>query len=338
VIDRLLVWGSGAVGASVGAALIETGLQVAFVDNDVDHVGALRAGLRVEGLASGFDRPVKVFLPSEVEGAWSCILLAVKAQHTRRAARMLAPHLAPDGCVVSLQNGLVAHDVADEVGAERTLPGFVNFGADVVAPGHISFGNRGTVRVGPFAGTTSCREEEVAALLRLFEPGAQATDDVWSFLWSKLAYATLLYAQATGRAGIADCLTQDALLPLWRALVGEVLAVAQADRVPLRAFDGFDPDAFGPQGSDDAARRSVAAIAAFYRSSSKTHSGIWRDLALRRRSTEVEAHYGPVLARAARHGIACATLGRLVAMIRAIESGVPQDDVNPLRLLESADA
>ena len=45
-------------------------------------------------------------------------------------------------------------------------------------------------------------------------------------------------------------------------------------------------------------------MVAHNRRSAKTHSGIWRDLAIRKRKTEVDAQLGPVVEIGARHGIA----------------------------------
>lgn len=334
----VLIWGSGAIGASIGASLIDAGVKVCFVDADRAHVDAMRGDLIVEGNGSTFHQPVDACLPADVRGSWSRALLCVKAQHTAAAIDALAPHLAPDGYVAALQNGLTEEVVAARIGRQRTIGGFVNFGADIVAPGHIAFGNHGAVRVGELDGTATARIEQLAALLRRFDPHAEATGDIWSYLWGKLAYAALLYAQAAGRGSIAACLDRPELLPLWRALTAEVVAVASAEGVVPRAFNGFDPAAVGPAGTDAEARDSIAAMADFNRGSLKTHSGVWRDLAIHHRPTEVDAHYGPVLDRAAAHGIPCPTLRRLVTLIHAIEAGAPQDDRNLQGLIELADA
>ncbi|WP_204327610.1 hypothetical protein, partial [Stenotrophomonas maltophilia] len=70
--------------------------------------------------------------------------------------------------------------------------------------------------------------------VRLFEPDAIQSDDVGSYLWGKLAYGSLLFAQGIGQLGIADCLGRPELLPLWRGLATEVLRVARAEGVTPR--------------------------------------------------------------------------------------------------------
>jgi 2-dehydropantoate 2-reductase len=70
-------------------------------------------------------------------------------------------------------------------------------------------------------------------------------------------------------------------------------------------------------------------MVAFNRPNAKTHSGIWRDLAVRKRRTEVDFQIAPIAEIGARYGIACPALKNLVAMIHEIEDGKrPQEDAN----------
>src|SRR5690349_4610538 len=105
--ERILIWGAGAIGGSVGAWLRRARHDVTFVDVVPEHVAAIRAeGLRITGPVEEFSVNVPAFTPAELSGVWQRIFLAVKAQHTEVATRTLTPHLAQDGFVLSLQNGL----------------------------------------------------------------------------------------------------------------------------------------------------------------------------------------------------------------------------------------
>ena len=127
-------------------------------------------------------------------------------------------------------------------------------------------------------------------------------------------------AGARGK-GIADCLARPELLPAWRALGSEAVQVAVAEGVDPLGFNGFDPAAFSPGASEDAARGSVAAMVAFNRPNAKTHSGVWRDLAVRKRRTEVDLQIAPIAEIGARHGIDCPAVRRLVSLIHEVEDG-----------------
>jgi len=339
---RILIWGAGAIGGTVGAFLVRAGRDVTFVDVVAEHVAAIRdpaRGLSITGPVDSFTIAASAYTPdtlsSDVTDQWPRIFLAVKAQDTEAACRALLPHLAEDGYVLSLQNGLCEQIIAQVVGRQRTVGAFVNFGADWIAPGEVHFGNRAAVVLGELDGADTPRLRALHQDMRVFEPDAITTDDIHSYLWGKLAYGALLFAQAAGNLGIADCLARPELLPLWQALAGEIMDVARALGIQSKGFNGFDPDAFGRGRRMQDAEASVAAMVAFNRPNAKTHSGIWRDIAVRTRRTEVDAQLVPILTLARERGLACPALQALVNMIHAIEQGQkPQSDANLLELLE----
>lgn len=320
--DRALIWGAGAIGGTVGAYLARAGHDVTLVDIMPEHVERIRSsGLQITGPVDAFTVKVPAMSPEEVTGTWSHIYLAVKSQHTGDAADALKRHLSSDGYVLSLQNGLCELEIARVVGRQRTIGAFINFGADWIRPAEILYGNRGAVVVGELDGEMTPRLEALHKVMRDFEPDAIATNRIFSYLWGKLAYASLLFAQALGERSIADCLARTELLPLWRRLAGEALRVAAAEGVEPLGFNGFDPRAFMPQATADDAERCIDAMVAFNRPNAKTHSGVWRDLAIRKRPTEVDFQIAPIVRIGERHGLASPTLKRLVEMIHDVENG-----------------
>ncbi|RVT84177.1 ketopantoate reductase family protein [Rhodobacteraceae bacterium CCMM004] len=320
--DEVLIWGAGAIGGTLGAYWARAGLPVRMVDTVVEHAAACATdGLRIGGSVETFTQVVPCVTPAALSGVWRRVVLAVKSPATEAAAAALRPHLAPDGYVLSAQNGLCEHVIAGIVGAERTMGAFVNFGADWHGPGEILFGNRGAVVVGELDGSVRPRTRDMHRLLRLFEPEAVLTDDIWSYLWGKLGYGAMLFATALTDDSIAHNFADPARGPAFIALGREVTAVARAEGVTPRGFDGFDPAAFALEAPSGAAEASLAALAAFNRGSAKTHSGIWRDLAVRKRPTEVDGQVGAVIARGRRHGISTPHLDRLHGLIRDVETG-----------------
>ena len=337
--DKILIWGAGAIGGTVAAYIKRAGRDVTLVDIVPEHAEAVRdpaRGLAITGPVEEFRIAIPALLPEQVTGVWRHIFLAVKAHHTEGATRALTPHLAQDGYVLSLQNGLNERIIQRVVGADRTIGAFVNFSADWIAPGEIMFGSRGAVVLGELNGRMTPRLAELHETMRMFEPDAIVTDDIWAYLWGKLGYGAMLFAQALGDAGIADCLARPELLPLWRALGREAIEVAVAEGVTPRGFNGFDPEAFKPGASEAAAKASVDAMVAFNRPSAKTHSGVWRDLAVRRRRTEVDVQIAPIYQVGERHGIDCRTTRKLVALIHEAEDGKRAlSDDNLLELLNA---
>ena len=322
--DTLLIWGAGAIGGTIGSYLARAGHDVLLVDSDTDHVAALRPnGITIEGPIEAFHTPIRAVTPDGVEGSFDRILLAVKAHHTEAATRQLQLHLAPGGYVASFQNGLNERVIADIVGPARTVGAFINFGADLLAPGRIIYGGRGACVIGELDGTITDRVTALRDLLATFEPEAIVTDDIMGYLWGKLGYGALLFATALTDDSIADALDDPAHRAVLTATAREAIAVAAALGVLPRGFNGFDPAAFAPGASDAAVAASFDAMVAFNRRSAKTHSGIWRDLAIRKRRTEVDAQLGPIVTEGRALGLPTPVMIRLIAGIHAIEDGRP---------------
>ena len=295
---RYVVVGCGAIGGTIAAGLIRDGHDVLVCDNDLDVVRAVNAaGIRIDGPVEQFTARASAVLPdelpSQIDGP---VLIAVKAHHTAAVAEALAGRLAAGGYVVSLQNGLNAPVLSAALGGDRVVEAVVNFGADVLEPGIVLRGNRATFLVGELDGRTT---ERVRALVADIAD-ARATEVISGYAWAKEAYGATLFATAVSDLPIHAVFGNPAYRPLLIAIAAEVLRQAPVRALPL---DGFDPaDVAG----------SLERLAEFNRLSAKTHSGIYRDLAIRHRKTETEAILGPLDGFLIRH---------IEQLILAIERG-----------------
>ena len=300
--------GAGAIGGTVGARLVRDGHDVLFCDADDAHVEAInRHGLSVEGPVEQLTVRSRAVLPDDLPEPLGAVLLAVKAHHTHGALAAVAPRLSESGFVVSLQNGINEPAIAAAVGAARTVGGFVNFGADYLGPGRIFLGGEGAFFVGELDGRAS---ERVAQLAR--DLGAEVTPNILGYLWSKQAYGAMLFATAVSDLAIADALAEPRYRRLFVRVAEEMLAEAPVEPMP---FDGFDPHDL--EGSLDR-------LVEFNRRSAKTHSGIYRDLAVRRRRTEAEAMLSPSRGSNVR---------RTLTLVRSIEDGLRRCERANLELL-----
>jgi len=318
----LLIWGAGAIGGTVGAYWRRAGHDVLFVDRDADHVAAInQTGLKIEGPIEEFTVQAPAALPQDVKGTFETVFLCVKAPDTASASDALAPFVADNGCVVSLQNGLNERVIAKRLGAERTIGAFINFGADYLSPGVIHYAGHGAVVIGELDGRKTPRIEALHGLMQEFDKRAVLTTNIWGYLWGKLAYGALLFATALTNDSIADCLAAPKYRSVFIALAREVEGVAVSSGVKLESFDGFDPAAFMPDASLAAAEASLDEQVVHNRKSAKTHTGIWRDLAVRKRKTEVDAQLGPIVETGAAKGIPTPLTARLIELIHDIEDG-----------------
>lgn len=318
-MSGVTVVGAGAIGGYVAARLLDAGIDVTVVEANEEHAAAMRAdGLRVEGAADLHVRP-RVLLPSELAEPLGTVLLAVKARQTADALGPVAPLLRDDGVVVSLQNGLEEYRIAATVGRERTIGAALTFGGHYEAPGRIAYGGPGSLHVGELDGRRTERVERLAALLGHAHP-VEVSDRIFAVLWGKSALGAFYFATALVDADVLDVLDRVGEWPVLAGLVSEVALVAAAEGVELEPVDGFDPSAF--------ARGDTAGIAAswesqrrYWRGLQAVRTGVWRDLNVHRRQTELRQILGPVLERAEANAVGVPLLRRLAALVEQAEQG-----------------
>jgi len=132
---KYCIYGAGSLGTVLGAYLTRGGVDIELVNRNEAHIKALRAnGARVTGTTE-FTVPVKALFPDEMQGPYDVIFLLTKQLANDEVVRFLEPMLAPDGVIVTLQNGIPEPGIAAIVGKNRTIGCVVEWGAALVAPG-----------------------------------------------------------------------------------------------------------------------------------------------------------------------------------------------------------
>jgi len=320
----ITIYGAGAIGGVTGAALARAGHDVLLVDRAEDHVAAMNAhGLTIESREGSVTVPVRAITPGALDHELGLVLLAVKSQDTSAALEVLTPRLAEAGAIVSLQNGLNEELIAEKIGAPRTVGCLVNWAADWVAPGRILHGGHGALVLGELDGRMSDRVQGLAKLLAVVAP-TEVTDNVLGYTWAKHVYGALLVATAVVDAHVYEVVERSpAVQQMLVALVVENMRTAEAAGIRLEPFDEYAPADYRAAARGDLAarQRAMEIIARHYRQHTKTKTGIWRDLVVRRRKTEVGALLGATVAKARTLGLGMPLTERLVAMIEDLELG-----------------
>jgi 2-dehydropantoate 2-reductase len=318
---QITIMGAGAIGGTVGAYLARAGLPVIFCDASAEHVTAINQhGLTIQGWAENFSVRAPAVLPAGLGGPLETVLLAVKAQYTTTAMDTIAPLLADDGMVVSLQNGLNEQTIAARIGPQRTIGCLVNFSAVYLEPGVVHFGGPGTIKIGELDGRVTPRLERLGKLLGAWG-AVELTPNIWGYLWGKLGYGNMLYATALADASMADVI--DRYRPLMIELAGEVYEVADRLGIHPEAFDGVEPALYYPREQRDwaAIEQSLDALVERRRRDQKQRSGIWRDIMIRQRRTEVDEQLGAVVRHGAAIGLPLPLTRRLIDRIHDLEQG-----------------
>ena len=98
-------------------------------------------------------------------------------------------------------------------------------------------------------------------------------------------------------------------------------ALAECQGVVPLGFNGYDPAAFQREAHTSAIDASFEAMVLHNQKSAKSHSGIWRDLAVRKRKTEVDPQLTIPIEIAENIGLAMPLTQKLVELIQEIEVG-----------------
>lgn len=227
---RIAVMGAGAVGCYFGGLLARAGHAVTLIARP-EHVSAItQHGLRFEtreGLSS-----IALAASTEARAAADAqlVLCCVKSNDTAEAAAQLAPYLAPDAVVLSLQNGVDnAARLTAQLPQQQVIAAVVYVATDMAGPGHVRHHGRGELVIGP-----SPASERLATLFAAAGVPTQVSDQVEGALWAKLvincAYNAL---SALTQLPYAQLVQAEGVEAVMRDAVQECLAVAQASGVTV---------------------------------------------------------------------------------------------------------
>jgi 2-dehydropantoate 2-reductase len=318
----ITIVGAGAIGGTIGAYLDDAGYDVTLVDVSPEHVEAIRErGLHITGVRGERTFLPRVILADELEGPLGVTFLCVKGHFTADAMDRIGSLLAPDGYVLSLQNGLNEALIAERVGAERTVGAVVHFGADLLEPGLIQRGYEETIHVGELDGEITPRLEALREALEHAMP-ARTTDNIWGFLWGKLVFGALGFLVSCVDAPVAEVIDDSLGRRLCRAACAEAYLVARTQVDRVEPIGEFEPEKFAP-GDDMEARadETLTALADFWRNSIKQHMGIWRDLKVRKRKTEVDMQVAQIVATGREQGVPIPVNAAVLGVVYEIEGG-----------------
>jgi 2-dehydropantoate 2-reductase len=229
---RVAVIGAGGIGGLYGGLLARAGHDVSFLARG-EHLRAIQAnGLEVRSAEFGTFRAQGVASDNPADlGQADLVLFAVKTYDLEQAAHAAERVLAPQGSLLTFQNGLDAPDeVAAVVGAEHVLIGTTALETTILEPGVIGHLSKfHFVTVSAFNGPPTQMVEHVAATLRSAGATVNVTPDGRQTLWEK-AWALIPMATITTvcRASIGEIRAVPASRALIETLLDEVSAVALA--------------------------------------------------------------------------------------------------------------
>lgn len=302
---RIAILGMGAMGSVYAGLLAAAGLDVWGVDIWADHVEAIRrGGLRLSG-ASG-EKTVRLNATTKAQdvGKADLVIIATKASGVEAAAKAAKEILAPDGVVLTIQNGLgSAERVANIVGSERVLIGVVGgFGASIPSPGHAHHNGWEFVRLGEYDGGVTPRLEEVG---KIWEKGGFKVlifPDIHKMVWEKFI-CNVAFSGTCAVLGmtIGEVLADPDASSVSFACATEAYEVARALGIKVEITD------------------PVAYVRAFGEKIPHARPSLLLDHMAKRRS-EIDVINGAVPREAAKVGLTAPVNTTIVALARAREA------------------
>lgn len=185
---KCAIYGAGSLGTVLGAYMTKGGVPVELVNRNRAHVDALREkGAHITGTVD-FSTPVTAITPEEMTAPYDVIFLMTKQLHNKEVVTFLKPLLAPDGVIVTFQNGIPEPGIAEIVGESHTIGCVVEWGATMDAPGECvltSDPDSLSFHMGGMQGVSDAKLAEVRSLLEKMCPVAME-DNLLGARWSKL--------------------------------------------------------------------------------------------------------------------------------------------------------
>lgn len=185
---KCAIYGAGSLGTVLGAYMTKGGIPVELVNRNRAHVDALREkGAHITGTVD-FSTPVTAITPEEMTAPYDVIFLMTKQLHNKEVVTLLKPLLAPDGVIVTFQNGIPEPGIAEIVGESHTIGCVVEWGATMDAPGECvltSDPDSLSFHMGGMQGVSDAKLAEVRSLLEKMCPVAME-DNLLGARWSKL--------------------------------------------------------------------------------------------------------------------------------------------------------
>ena len=331
---RIAIYGAGSLGTILGAFISKAGVDIELINRNKAHVEALRTkGAQVVGTMQ-FTQRVTAYTPDEMNGQYDILFLMTKQQHNAEVVEMLKGYLAPDGVLVTFQNGLPEMQIADILGEGRVLGCTVAWGATLQSPGICELTSEPdalSFSLGAISEQRNRHFDRVKELLELMGT-VDVEDNFIGTRWSKL----LINASFSGMSAVLGCTFGEAAKPrasrrIVQALIKECIDVCHAGGIRIEPVQG--KDIVKLLNYSNAAKKAFSyfIIPIAIRKHAKLKASMLQDLE-KGKLTEVDAINGAVSAYGRKVGCPTPMNDRVVEIIHKIEQGQLKPEVENLRL------
>lgn len=243
---RVCVFGAGAIGGFIAAALARSGVDVSVVARGAHLHSIRRSGLRISSDLGDFSVPVAASDDLRDFESLDYVLLTFKSQQWEGVLPQFERAVSGSTVFVTLQNGLPfwysrerALESVDPGGQilrtlpyERVIGGVVHASGHIAEPGYVRQSGGMLYPIGELDGTTTARISMLSAAFTNAGLSAPIEPDIRKNIWRKLVNNLALNpVSALTRATVQQMLRNPPVRALLHAIIEEGLAIARATGV-----------------------------------------------------------------------------------------------------------
>jgi 2-dehydropantoate 2-reductase len=233
---KIVIMGSGGVGAFFGAKLVLAGNDVTFVARGAHLEAMLKDGLTISS-TDGDMRLESIHAtddPSSIPSA-DVIIFTTKLYDTIDAANQIKSLVGPQTIIITLQNGVSSPDmIAGVVGQDCVLGGSTYIVSHIEAPGKIEHMGPARIVFGEMNGTISNRAQAFENACKEAGIDVKLTDQIELEMWRKYVPLTVMSGLTAAIRGPMGTITDDPdLAAMAHDAISEVIAVGRAKGIPF---------------------------------------------------------------------------------------------------------
>lgn len=236
-LPTIAVLGAGAVGCYFGGLLAKAGFSVTLIARQHQVGPLLHEGLTIEWQ----DRTETVVMNATADiaaiGDASYVFVAVKTLATLATAQEMAPHLAPQACVISLQNGLENAQSLKKHILQACYSCMVYAAVAMQSTHHVKHFGGGNLILGNTIPTQSVAP--LSALLQLLQAAhipTHISENIYPEMWHKFIINCIFNAaSALAQVPYSVLMQSPGMQALAHAVMQECFLVARCEGVRIDA-------------------------------------------------------------------------------------------------------
>ncbi len=235
---KIVMMATGGVGGYYGARLAAAGEDVRFIARGA-HLAALRTnGLKLISANGDLHlRSVHATDDPATIGTADIVVFAVKQYDTEAAAKLIAPLIADETAVISIQNGMDPQERLRTIAGDEHVMGGTTYitGAKVISPGTITHtGSIARLVFGECDGSLSLRGERFLNACKKAEIDAVFSTNIAKEMWAKFALLSAFSGVSSmSRKAAGPMMSDPETRKLLRDAIAEAVAVAKAKGIDL---------------------------------------------------------------------------------------------------------